>query len=66
MKAIMLRRTATLGVATALLAGGVVAPAEASGNRGWPVTPNSFGIMYGSTDGDTISGVRAWEAATWC
>jgi len=30
------------------------------------VTPNSFGIMYGSTDADTISGVRAWEAATWC
>ena len=62
----MLRRIATLGVATALLAGGVVAPAAASGNRGWPVTPNSFGIMYGSTDADTISGVRAWEAATWC
>jgi hypothetical protein len=22
--------------------------------------------MYGTTDGDTISAVRAWEAATWC
>jgi hypothetical protein len=65
-KRIQLGRIATVGVVTALLAGGVVAPAEASGNRGWPVTPNSFGIMYGNTDGDTIAGVRAWEAATWC
>ena len=61
-----LRRIATVGVATALLAGAVTGPAEASGNRGWPVTPGSFGIMYGTTDGDTISAVRAWEAATWC
>ncbi|HSO04970.1 MAG TPA: hypothetical protein VLQ92_10845 [Candidatus Limnocylindrales bacterium] len=66
MKGIKLRGIASVGIATALLAAGAVVPAEAAGNKGWPVTPNSFGIMYGTTDSDTISAVRAWEAATWC
>jgi hypothetical protein len=62
----MFRRIASTGAAAALLAGAVSVPAEATGNKGWPVTPGSFGIMYGTTDNDTIAAVRAWEAATWC
>ena len=61
----LLRATAVLA-ATALIATGAGTPASATSNRGWPVAPDSFGIMYGSTDTDTISAVRAWEAATWC
>lgn len=55
----------SVALATALLLAGV-APAGATSNKGWQVGPGSFGIMYGNTDADTISGVRAWEAATWC
>ena len=63
---VVFRRIVAVGAVAAMLAGGWVRPAQAASNRGWPVTPDSFGIMYGSTDPDTISAVRAWEAATWC
>jgi hypothetical protein len=59
-------RTAAVVAATTVIAAGVITPAQAGSNRGWPVAPTSFGIMYGEASTDDFSAVRAWEAATWC
>ncbi len=60
----LIRRLSALAVGVALVA--TMAPAQATSSKGWYVQPTSFGIMYGDADGNTVSAVRAWEAATWC